>query len=245
MLRGLYTAASGMLVQTAKMDMLSNNLANVETAGFQRQAPHVYSFPDMLISRVHNGTSVPIGRLGTGAVVYGDRSSFLPGAIKSTGNPLDVALVGPGFFAVETPDGPRYTRDGRFTVNPSGWLVTLDGHRVRGERGPILVNGTDVVIDDTGQVVVDGSVVDKLLIVEFNDRDGLLRRGANLYEATEAAGLPFRYRDTQVVQGAVEMSNVNVIREMVNLISVQRAYEANAKVVQAYDETLGKAVNEI
>ncbi|MGI6148863.1 MAG: flagellar basal-body rod protein FlgF [Firmicutes bacterium] len=245
MLRGLYTAASGMLVQTARMDMLSNNLANVDTAGFQRQAPHIYAFPEMLISRVHNGTSVPIGRLGTGAAVNGDRSSFLPGALRSTGNPLDAALVGPGFFAVETPEGPRYTRDGRFTTNASGWLVTLDGHRVRGERGPILINGTDVVIDGTGQVLVDGRFVDKLLVVEFTDRDGLLRRGANLYEATPEAGPPFRYRDTTVVQGAVEMANVNVIREMVNLISVQRAYEANAKVVQAYDETLGKAVNEI
>jgi len=234
-----------MLVQTARMDMLSNNLANVNTAGFQRQAPHVYSFPEMLISRVHNSTSVPIGRLGTGAVASGDRSSFAPGAINTTGNPLDVALVGYGFFAVETPDGPRYTRDGRFTTNASGWLVTLDGHRVRGEKGPILVNGSSVVIDDAGQVYVDGRFVDKLLIVEFNNRDGLVRRGANLYEATEEAGLPFRYRDTQVVQGALEMSNVNVIREMVNLISVQRAYEANAKVIQAYDETLGKAVNEI
>ncbi|HHT74281.1 MAG TPA: flagellar basal-body rod protein FlgF [Firmicutes bacterium] len=245
MLRGLYTAASGMLVQTARMDMASNNLANVDTAGFQRQAPHIYSFPEMLISRVHNGTSTPIGHLGTGAVVNGDRSSFLPGAIKTTGNPLDVAIVGPGFFAVETPDGPRYTRDGRFAVNPSGWLVTLDGNRVRGESGPILAKGTEVVIDDGGQVFVDGRFVDKLLVVEFTDRDGLIRRGANLYEAMEDAGQPFRYRDMQVVQGAVEMSNVNVIREMVNLISVQRAYEANAKVVQAYDETLGKAVNDI
>ena len=245
MLRGLYTAASGMLVQMAKTDVLSNNLSNVSTAGFQRQAPHVYAFPDILISRLHNGQSTPIGRIGTGALVNGDRSSFAPGALQNTGNPFDAALVGPGFFGIETPEGPRYTRDGRFTVNASGWLVTLDGNRVRGERGPILINGNDVTIDGQGQIYVDGQFVDKLLIVEFNDRDGLIRRGANLYEATEEAGLPFRYTDTSVVQGAVEMANVNVVREMVNLISAQRAYEANAKVVQAYDETLGKAVNDI
>src|SRR5690554_732390 len=209
MLRGLYTAASGMLVQTAKTDMLSNNLANVDTAGFQRQTPHVYSFPEMLISRVHNGTSTPVGTLGTGAVVDGDRSSFMPGAIKNTSNPLDTALVGPGFFAIETPDGPRYTRDGRFVINPSGFLVTHDGNRVRGENGPIVISGEQVVIDDSGQVFVDGQYVDKLLIVEFNEREGLLRRGANLYEATPEAGQPFRYTDTTVVQGAVEMSNVN------------------------------------
>ena len=122
MLRGLYTAASGMLVQQAKTDVLSNNLSNVSTAGFQRQAPHVYAFPEILISRVHNGQSTPIGSLGTGALVNGDRSSFAPGALKNTGNPLDVALVGAGFFGIETPDGPAIPEMGVLPLtHPAGW----------------------------------------------------------------------------------------------------------------------------
>ncbi len=243
-LRGIYTAASGMLVESMRMDVASNNLANIDTAGFQRQAAHVYAFPDRLISRVNNGERTAIGSLGTGAVVDGSRSSFSPGMLKQTHNPFDVALVGPGFFAVDTPDGVRYTRDGRFTTNQTGLLLTLDGNRVRGERGPIFVGDGEVRVDSQGSVFVDEEFVDRLLIVEFNDREGLIRRGANLYEAAVEAGQPFRYNGT-IVQGTVEMSNVNVIREMVNLINVQRSYEANQKVVQAYDETLGKMVNEV
>jgi flagellar basal-body rod protein FlgG len=157
---------------------------------------------------------------------------------------LDVALIGPGFFAISTPEGNRYTRDGRFTINPSGLLATLDGNLVRGENGPIYVGSGEVLFTETGEVMVDGHVVDKLLMVEFNDRTGLVRRGANLFEATPEAGDPFRFRAV-VAPGVIELANVNVVREMVNLINVQRAYEANQKVVQAFDETLGKIINEV
>lgn len=226
------------------MDVASNNLANVDTAGFQRQTAHVYAFPDRMISKVHSGQKTVIGSLGTGALVDGSRSSFSPGMLQNTHNPFDAALVGAGFFVVDTPEGTRYTRDGRFTTNQTGLLLTLDGHRVRGERGPVFVGDGEIRVDSEGNIFVDEVFVDKLLIVEFNDREGLIRRGANLYEATEEAGQPFRYNGT-VVQGTIEMSNVNVIREMVNLINVQRSYEANQKVIQAYDETLGKVVNEV
>ncbi|NLJ79626.1 MAG: flagellar hook-basal body protein [Firmicutes bacterium] len=243
-LRGLYTAASGMLVEATRMDVASNNLANVDTAGFQRQTAHVYSFPERVVFREHQGGKEAIGRLGTGAVVDGDRSSFAPGAIKNTYNPFDAALVGFGFFVVETPEGTRYTRDGRFTTNSSGLLTTLDGNLVRGEKGAIYVGDGEMLLNETGEVSVNGKIADKLLIVEFDDRQGLLRRGANLYEALPEAGDPFRYRAV-IAPGAIEMANVNVVREMVNLINIQRSYEANQKVIQAFDETLGKVVNEI
>jgi flagellar basal-body rod protein FlgG len=155
-----------------------------------------------------------------------------------------VALVGAGFFAINTAEGTRYTRDGRFTINESGLLATLDGNLVRGERGSIYVGEGEVLISERGDITVDGEWVDKLLVVEFNDRDGLLRRGANLYEALPEAGDPFRYQAT-MVPGAIELANVNVVREMVNLINIQRSYEANQKVVQAFDETLGKIINEV
>lgn len=244
MLRGIYTATSGMLVETKRMDVTSNNLANVDTAGFQRQTAHVYSFPTRPVSKVHKGERQPIGLLGTGAFVDGSATSFAPGSIRVTENPLDVAIAGPGFFAVQTPEGPRYTRDGRFTLSPSGLLATLDGNLVRGENGPIYIGEGEVLLNERGEITVDGEFVDKLLVVEFTDREGLLRRGANLFEALEEAGDPFRYRAT-LVPGSIEMANVNVVTEMVNLITIQRAYEANQKVVQSYDETLGKLVNEV
>ncbi len=244
MLRGIYTAASGMLVQSVNTDVISNNLANVDTVGYHRQSAHVRSFPALLLKRELNNDSARIGTLGTGAVIDGSRSSFTPGSIHSTGNALDTALIGPGFYSVDTPEGVRYTRDGRFTLNSTGWLVTHDGNRVRGENGPILVRDGDVTIRTDGTILVNEEIRDRLLMVEFPNRDGLVKQGANLYRATEEAGLAFRYNSI-VHQGSLEMANVNVIREMVNLIEVHRSYEANQKVVQAYDETLGKAVNEI
>lgn len=243
-LRGIYTATSGMLVESIRMDVASNNLANVDTAGYQKQTAHVYAFPERPITKIHQGTSQVLGALGTGAFVDGSRSSFAPGALRTTENPLDVALIGPGFFAISTAEGTRYTRDGRFTINPSGLLATLDGHLVRGENGPIYVGEGEVLFNEAGEVTVNGEVVDKLLVVEFNDREGLIRRGANLFEATEEAGDPFRYQAT-IAPGVIETANVNVVREMVNLINIQRAYEANQKVVQAFDDTLGKVINDV
>lgn len=244
MLRGIYTATSGMLVESMRMDVTSNNLANVDTAGFQRQTAHIYSFPERPVARVYQGGNRTLGNLGTGAFVEGSATSFAPGSVRTTHNPLDVAIVGAGFFAIETPDGPRYTRDGRFTVNGNGLLTTLDGNLVRGERGSIYVGDGEVLLGENGEILVNGEEVNKLLLVEFNDRDGLVRRGANLFEASAEAGQPFRYRAT-LVPGALEQANVNVVTEMVNLITIQRAYEANQKVVQSYDETLGKLINEV
>jgi flagellar basal-body rod protein FlgG len=233
-----------MLVESMRMDVSSNNLANVDTAGYQRQTAHIYNSPQRPVVRVHAGQARVLGALGTGALVEGSHTSFAPGTLRTTENPLDVALIGPGFFAISTPEGNRYTRDGRFTINPSGLLATLDGNLVRGENGPIYVGSGEVLFTETGEVMVDGHVVDKLLMVEFNDRTGLVRRGANLFEATPEAGDPFRFRAV-VAPGVIELANVNVVREMVNLINVQRAYEANQKVVQAFDETLGKIINEV
>lgn len=245
MLRGIYTAASGMLVQSIRSDVLANNLANVDTAGYHKQTPQVEAFPDKLLNRQDNKGYTPIGRLGTGsAVASGGRYSFMRGSIQPTGNDLDVALAGFGFFVIDTPGQASYTRDGRFTLDSGGWLTTLDGHRVRGENGPIFVGEGKVTIDNEGTIFVEGVERDKLLVVEFLDRTGLAKQGANLYQTTEGTDMPFRFR-SEVIQGSIEMSNVNLVREMVNLIEVQRAYEANQRVVQAYDETVGKAVNEI
>lgn len=233
-----------MLAESLRMDVTSNNLANVDTAGFQRQTAHIYSLPEKPISRLHQRQAQLLGVLGTGAFVDGSQSSFAPGALRVTENPLDVAIIGSGFFVINTPEGTRYTRDGRFQINPSGLLATLDGNLVRGEAGSIYVGEGDVFLNEKGEVFIAGEMVDKLLIVEFNDRNGLVRHGANLYEAPPEAGNPFRYQAT-VAPGTIEMANVNVVREMVNLINIQRSYEANQKVVQAFDETLGKIINDV
>lgn len=244
MVRGLYTAASGMLVQSMNNDVLSNNLANVDTAGFHRQTNQVKAFPDMLIARQFKNEHQVIGRMGTGAVVIDSKISFTPGRIQNTGNALDLAIVGTGFFAINTSSSTCFTRDGRFTLDANGYLVNLEGNQVLGENGPIYIGDGTVEISSEGIVTVNGEIVDRLLLVEFPNQENLQKQGSNLYIATEEAGLPAAFQGT-VIQGSLEMANVNVVKEMVNLIEVQRTYEANAKVVQAYDEILGKAVNEI
>jgi flagellar basal-body rod protein FlgF len=245
LLRGIYTAASGMLAQALKTDVLANNLANVDTPGYRRETTIVEAFPTQLLMREEKRQYTPIGTLGTGVLAVGVHNSFLPGRIYTTGNPLDVALAGHGFFAIDTPGQRSYTRDGSFTINAGGWLVTQDGFRVLGENGPIYIgDAKEILIDSEGVVTVDGEVRDRLLIVEFLDRGGLVKQGGNRYTATPDAGMPFRYRST-VIQGSLEMANVNTVREMVNLIEVQRAYESSQKVIQAFDETLGKLINVI
>jgi flagellar basal-body rod protein FlgF len=245
LLRGIYTAASGMLAQGIRTDVLTNNLANVDTSGYRRQAAELQAFPEQLLMRQEKAKFTQIGRLGTGALVVGVHNSFLQGRIHTTGNPFDIAIDGPGFFVIDTPGQRSYTRDGSFTVNVGGWLTTQDGFRVLGQNGPIYIgDASQVEINSEGLVIVDGVERDRLLIVEFPDRRGLVNQGGNRYHASAAAGLPFRY-NASVIQGSIEMANVNTVREMVNLIEVQRAYEANQKVIQAFDETLGKLVNEI
>lgn len=244
LLRGIYTAASGMLVQGLRSMVLANNLANVDTAGFQRQEIQVEAFPEKLLMCQHKNKYSPIGRLGTGAVAADEQSLFYQGRIHTTGNTLDVALVGSGFFVIDTPGQTSYTRDGRLTLNAGGWLVSLDGYQVRGENGPIYIGEGEVSINSEGTVLVNGVARDRLLIVDFPDPSRLIRQGDNRYHQTEVGVLPFPAQ-ALVLQGSIEMSNVNVVREMVSLIEIQRAYEANQKVVQAYDETLGQIVNEI
>ncbi|HEX6972394.1 MAG TPA: flagellar hook-basal body protein, partial [Limnochordia bacterium] len=162
-----------------------------------------------------------------------------------TGNPLDAAIVGTGFFAVEMPDGTvAYTRAGSFSRSADGWLVTQDGRRVLGMSGAIAIDGRDVRIDEAGRIYADGALAGQLVLWEFSDSTALQKLGSNLFAATAAAGPPVPREPTLSV-GSIEASNVNVVSEMVNLISVQRAYEAAQRAVQAHDQTLGMAVRDI
>jgi len=268
-LRGLYTSASGMMAQQVRVDVLAHNLANVQTAGFKRQAVIQSAFPEMLLRRVNDpvvtGPSQGefarseaarpqggfafdprpvVGRLGTGTYIDGTYSDMTAGTLRHSGNPLDLALLGDGFFTVETPAGLRFTRDGRFTLDGEGWLVTLEGHRVLGEAGPIRVQGETVHVTEQGEVWVDGALAGVLAIRVFADPQGLVREGSSLWAPTEWSGEP-QPAAARVQAGYVEDSNVNVIMAMVELIAAYRSYEANQRVIQAFDQTLGKAVNEL
>lgn len=244
MIRGLYTAASGMLSEVIRNDATANNLANANTVGFKRDMALNRDFASILVQRIDDGPGAPaIGRMGLGTVVDAIVPEMTQGALREDGAAFDLALVGPGYFVVATPNGLRYTRNGNFSRSAQGELVTQDGWRVMGRNGPVLVNGNTVKIGADGRVFVDGVYRDTLEVVDFPAGALPQKEGALLY--TAPPGVVPQPATARVQQGYLETSNVNVVTEMVNMIDGYRAYEANAKMVQTQDALLDKAVNEV
>jgi flagellar basal-body rod protein FlgG len=234
-----------MLAESLRTDVTANNLANVNTAGYKKDITVTKDFQSMLLRRINDGATSPeIGGLGAGVMVdqvYTDQST---GVMRATGNPLDLAIDGKGFFTVQTPNGVRYTRNGSFSRNARGEIVTLDGNRVLGTNGPItLPDAKKVSVSPDGRVFADGVEAGRLRLASFNDERQLIKEGSSLYAA--GAGAQEQRTNAEIREGSLEMSNANVVGEMVNLISGYRAYEVNAKTVQSQDELLDKAVNEV
>jgi len=243
MIKGIYTAASGMMAETWRTDTIANNLANVSTAGFKRDVTVTKDFHDLVVQRISDGQGQPvIGRMGAGVLVDQNYTVQAAGSVRATDNALDLAIEGRGFFAVQTPAGIRYTRNGAFVENRDGELVTQDGYQVLGRNGPVQVQGNSVVVTPEGRVLIDGEERDQIRVVAFANERLMAKEGNSLFTS---GGQVERPATGTVRQGFLEMSNVNPVAEMVNLIASYRAYELNAKVVQTHDELLDKAVNEV
>lgn len=248
MLRSLYIAGTGMLTMRRQLDVIANNITNADTTSYKSDKLLSRSFSDMLIERLDDpniiSRSTPIGEQNTGVHIDEIVTDHAQGILEETGKTTDLAIEGTGYFAVETPDGVRYTRDGAFTVNAEGYLATSGGHFVLNTAGArIQVNGSAFQVDEAGVVTAEGAQVGTLQLVSFEDTGALRKVGDNLYynygnSATTQGGGSVR-------QGVLETSNVDITREMVNLIQVSRRYETNQRMVQMLDESLGKAVNEV
>jgi flagellar basal-body rod protein FlgF len=276
MIRGIYTGASGMIAQQARMDTVANNLANVDQTGFKKDTTLFKAFPDMIIRRTNDDglgitpagsyDSMPyVGKLGTGVEVNETYTQFEQGAMEKTENNFDFALEGRGFFTVLTERGERYTRNGSFTLNKDGMLVTHDGNPVLGENGPITIQQNNMMIDERGVIRLNEAlsgdprdpvglienewqspaVLDRLKIVDFENIREIKKDGNSFYRSTEFSGPAVPADEFKVIQGFREKSNVSIVREMVDMIEVQRAYEANQKTIQTGDATVGKLINEI
>lgn len=248
MIRGLYTAASGMMTQLTNQEIISNNLANADTTGYKKDTAVMKAFQALLLNRIGDnsdrGMDVVMGNLGTGSTVDGVFTDFSQGAIKATENKLDVALATDGFFVVQTPAGEMYTRDGSFTIAANGDLVTKDGFNIVGTRGTINVAGaSEITFTADGTVVVDGQVVNKLRVVNAPEANAFVKVGQNLFTANQGATIGDD-ANAKVAQGFLEVSNVNVVSEMVNMISGLRIYEANQKSITSQNSTLEKLINE-
>lgn len=258
MVRGLYTAWTGMVNEQKRLDVIANNMANANTTGYKKQNVTSQSFDDELAVRINDNNTdttrkYPIGYMNLGVKIGETYLDFSQGSLRETGNTYDLALSGDGFFTIQTTNkqgetSTKYTRDGSFTVNTEGYLVTRDGDYVLDTNGeriqiPGAQTAQNVAFDQNGNLTVDGQQIATLGIVSFENPQALLIYGENMYDATDAAGLQ---ASTAIVnQGYLEMSNTNVIEEMVDMITITRAYEAGQKMIQTTDTTLQKAVNEI
>jgi len=243
MIRGLYSAASGMIMEASRLDIIANNLANVNTPGFRRDVALYRSFSDQQLFR-SDFQSAPIGAIAMGAFLDDVFSVPRQGPLQRTGNALDLALLGDVYLAVSAPAGQRYTRHGGLQAGSGGLLVTASGHPVLGQDGDtIAIAGGQIDIRPEGTVWADGVEVGRLMLVGFSDSSNLAKEGRNLLAATEGSGPSFAVPDARVEPGFLELSNVDPVREMVAMIAVLRAYEANQQALRAQDEALQHGIN--
>jgi flagellar basal-body rod protein FlgG len=241
----IYAAASGAQAQRLRLEVLANNLANLSTPGFKEDQPVFRVDEDAPPATDANGAPLD---LGTGIrlvplIPVATRTDFRAGPLQPTGNALDVAIQGDGFFSVQTPAGIRYTRNGSFTLGPEGLLTTADGHPVLGDGGEITVEGGAVVIDANGGVHVDGQEVGRLRVVTFDDPGRLRKEGASLFAAEDAAAGPVDRELPDLRQGFLEMSNVEAVKSMTEMIEVLRGYEAYQKIMRTLDESAGQVIS--
>jgi flagellar basal-body rod protein FlgF len=245
MIKGLYSAVTAMVMNAARQQVLSHNISNMETPGFKQILTTAQDF--MQDQAVYsNGYTLKgdidyLGLLGLGTQIGEEFIDFEQGALQDTGNQLDLALEGNGFFTVDTPDGQRYTRDGRFLRDADNNLVTVDGYQVLDDAGqPIQLPDGDISVAPDGAISVNGTAVATLGIGVFtNPETELQHTEGNLFTGPAAST---GEEVPRVVQGYLETSNANPSQLMTQLVEVARSYEAAQKLVQNQDELLGKAI---
>jgi len=232
--RGLYIAASGMLAELVRQDQLANDLANASTPGYKADRSAQQSFGDMLLE--NSQTGAPVGALGGGVEISQIKTDLSQGPLQQTGEPLDVALDGPGFLAVSTPQGTRYTRNGQLTIDTKGNLATATGYEVLDAQGKPIAATPDLQIGQDGTVTVGGKQAGKIAIVSLTNPAKI---GDSLFSGAAGAAPS----GTALQQGALEASGVNAARVMVDMIVSLRAYESGQKVIHSIDETLQRGID--
>lgn len=230
----MYKALSGAVVEMRRLESASQDLANINTAGYKGQR---LAFSEVLAKRVP-----PEDRPGGFVAVSGQRTNLHQGALEANGNPFHLALEGDGYFVVQTPRGERYTRNGSFTLRPDGTLITPNGDSVLTDGGPIQLSGGTMVVGADGTVSVDNNPIGKLRVVRFSDATKAEKEGANMFRSDAAnvtdAG------DARVVQGHLEQSNISAVDSMVALISLNRQFESYQRAMKLLDSITEKMLSD-
>ena len=260
--RGLYQAASGMIVQETNLDVVANNLANVDTAGYKRRVSANADFSALMdrIEKVSEDgetkltTVLPadmpfkgrqiIGSFALSTVFSEDVMDTSPGVVKTTESNLDLAIDGPGFFSVADSEGNTfYTREGNFELDNNGNIVTPNGMRLQGDGGNLSIgNASHVEVNLTGQIIANGEVVGRVSVFNFENPTYLRHEARNLLTPTEQSGEPVAVENAKIWSGMLEMSNVSVVEEMVRMIEAQRVYEGASKALMTHDEQTSRLI---
>jgi flagellar basal-body rod protein FlgF len=248
----IYLAASAALAYEKRLEVVANNLANLNTAGFKRDN---VSFQAYMLN--HAGSPAPVNPPYPQAaspesfwVEYKSRTDFSPGFLRQTGNPFDLALNDKGFFSVESPDGELYTRRGNFSISPEGVLVSQEGWPVMGDGGEIRVAGRnsnrrtlEVTVGEDGVLQVNGSKVGRIRVSDFSAPDSLTKVNGCYFKPGSAAPEPME--DCRVAQGFLEMANVEAVQLMTEMIEIHRGYESYQRVIRSIDDLNSKSINEV
>ena len=246
MTRGVYTAAAGMLANQAAQDTIAQNLANASTTGYKEDVPRFESFLSEPVSRLSPADRVSIGAIGSGAELRDETTNFAEGGLQQSGNPLDVALTGDAALVLQTPQGLRLSRDGSLSRDAQGTLIqTNTGQPVLDDHSRTLSIPTKtktISISPLGDLSADGVKIGRIQLASLSNAVNPVKVGDNQFAVS--AIVPASPTAT-IRQGYLEASNVNIVKEMVSMISIMRAYETNQKMLQAEDDTTGKATNEV
>ncbi len=264
MVKGLYTAWTGMVNEMNRMDVITNNLANVDTNGFKKEGATAESFQTQLALKIKD-TSEPgwvakgIGDVNMGVKIGETYTDYSQGSFEVTDNKYDFAIDGNGFFAISFTDkagntSVKYTRDGAFTISTDGYLRTKDGDFVLNQNGAQTGNPSennyirldpnqDFMVNKLGYIYQNGQLMGRMGLVDFENYDYLSKYGENMYDVVE--GGEIIPAEGRIEQGCIEASNVQVVDEMVTMITIARAYESNQKLIQTFDTMLDKAVNQV
>ncbi|NLM22647.1 MAG: flagellar hook-basal body protein [Firmicutes bacterium] len=245
---GLYLAEGAMLTQQVRLELISNNLANIRTPGYKRSEAVQTSFGEWLVHKSRTGPLPqeqrrPVGTMAHNVAIAATPTHWGAGPLQESGRTLDLALMGPGFFQIRAGEENLYTRNGQFTVNQEGYLTTIAGDLVMGEDGPLFLGTEEVRVAADGSLYREEVFLGRLRIVEFGPEAAFQRVGHTLYRVE--GGEPLPAQGTAVWSGFLESSNVDLTREMTSLLEVRRCYEAAQRVMHTYDSLLARAANEL